>query len=219
MTPSTSPRHDASALCADVRELTRRFKAGGRPSFAAFEGLVSLLLSTTVLHPSGIVRLRYHKADRDTATVGGARHLLDPLPLNDGRLLRMAVDLFLARDDPRGPLLKVRKSSFQYQLDRQAEQWVFRYDYDRESNPHAHPQAHLQLRGELQERSVLAQRRALERLHLPTGRMPLEGVIRLLVEEFGVACNQPRAIWRPVLAEAERAFLEIAHQPLPGPAA
>lgn len=49
--------------------------------------------------------------------------------------------------------------------------------------------------------------------------MPLEGVIRLLVEEFGVPCNQPPAIWRPVLAEAERAFLEIAHQPLSGPAA
>jgi hypothetical protein len=27
------------------------------------------------------------------------------------------------------------------------------------------------------------------------------------------------AVWRPVLAEAERAFLEIAHQPLSGPAA
>ncbi len=49
--------------------------------------------------------------------------------------------------------------------------------------------------------------------------MPLEGVIRLLVEEFGVQCNQPASVWRPVLAETERSFLEIAHVPLSGPAA
>lgn len=220
MTRSGSSRPDASALCADVRELTRRSKAGGRPSFAAFEDLVALLLRTTILHPSGVIRLSYSGNDRDQATVGGLRHILDPLPLNDGRLLlRMTIDLFLARDDPRGPLLKVQKSSFQYQLDSLAEHWVFRYDYDRESDPRGHPQAHLQLRGELDERSVLARRRALERLHLPTGRMPLEGVIRLLVEEFGVPCNQPATVWRPMLADAERAFLAIAHQPLSGPAA
>lgn len=143
MTRSGSPRPDASALCADVRELTRRSKAGGRPSFAAFEDLVALLLRTTILHPSGVVRLSYSGNDRDQATVGGLRHILDPLPLNDGRLLRLTIDLFLARDDPRGPLLK----------------------------------------------------------------------------EFGVPCNQPATVWRPMLAEAERSFLEIAHQPLSGPAA
>lgn len=218
MTRSGSRPRDANALRAEVRELTERYRSGGRPAFVALENLIGLLLRLTVLHRSGVVRLwRQHHPDR--ATIGGARFILDPLPLNDGRLLRLAIDLFLARDDPRGPLLKVSRSSFQYQLDPEAARWVFRYEYDRDQNPHSHPQAHLQLRGDLGEPSLLAQRRALERLHFPTGRMPLEGVIRLLVEEFGVPCNQPASVWRPVLAETERSFLEIAHVPLSGPAA
>jgi hypothetical protein len=49
--------------------------------------------------------------------------ILDPLRLNDGRLLRLAIDPFLARE----------------------------------------------------ERSPLSQRRALERLHFPTGRLKVEG--------------------------------------------
>jgi hypothetical protein len=31
--------------------------------------------------------------------------------------------------------------------------------------------------------------------------------------------GRPATVWRPMLAEAERAFLAIAHQPLSGPAA
>ena len=56
----------------------------------------------------------------------------------------------------------------------------------------------------------------LHRVHFPTGRMPLEGVIRLLADQFGVPCAEDASTWRPVLAETERAFLDIAHMPLSG---
>jgi hypothetical protein len=46
----------------------------------------------------------------------------------------------------------------------------------------------------------------------------MEGVIRLLADQFGVPCNEPPEVWRPVLAEAEQTFLDIAHRPLSGPA-
>jgi hypothetical protein len=47
--------------------------------------------------------------------------------------------------------------------------------------------------------------------------MPLEGVIRLLADQFAVPCARDAAVWRPVLTEAEREFLKIAHVPLTGP--
>jgi len=61
--------------------------------------------------------------------------------------------------------------------------------------------------------------RPLERVHFPTGRFSIEGIVRLLAEEFDVPTNRDAAIWRPVLAASEREFLEIAHLPLSGPSA
>jgi hypothetical protein len=139
------------------------------------------------------------------------------LPLNDGRFLRVGSTLFLDRGDERGPLLKVRESSYQYQDDPNGDGWIFRYDYLRDPVAGSHPQAHLQLRADLVTPGVLPRSLLLERIHFPTGRMALEGVIRLLAEEFGVPCNEPPWVWRPVLAEAEQAFLEVAHWPLSGP--
>lgn len=104
-----------------------------------------------------------------------------------------------------GSRLKVKTSSFQYQLDPEGEKWVFRYDYLREP-PEPHPAAHLQIRGGLIE-ACLPDARALERVHFPTHRVSLEAVIRLLVEEFAVPTSEPRHVWRPVLAESESAFL------------
>jgi hypothetical protein len=139
------------------------------------------------------------------------------LPLNDGRFLRLHVTLSL-EDTPEGRRLKVLKSSFQYQVDQQGERWIVRYDYLREPGPDPHPQAHVQIRGALLEAGVPARRGLLEHVHFPTGRVSVEAVIRLLADQFSVPCNEQPEVWRPVLAESERLFQEIAHRPLSGPA-
>lgn len=209
---------DVAALVGNARDLTRRYMAGGRQAFDPFQQLAALLFDLTVLRPGSMVRLSYGPTGRDKAVLGGPAGPTDPLRLNDGRFLRLSMSLYLATDDPRGQLLKVSASSFQYQADEAGKRWIIRYDYLREPGPDAHPQAHLQLRGSLAEPAVLPAGRPLERIHFPTGRVSVEGMIRLLADQFGVACNQPAEVGRPVLTEAEQTFLEIAHRPLSGPA-
>ena len=45
--------------------------------------------------------------------------------------------------------------------------------------------------------------------------MALEGVIRVLADEFDVPCAEGSDIWRPALREAERVFASIAHDRVP----
>jgi hypothetical protein len=137
----------------------------------------------------------------------------DPVPLTDGRYLRVSVSMGLV-DTPDGPRLKVFKSGYQYQVDQTGEEWICRYDYLREPGDNPHPSAHLQISGNSTEGSPVPY---LHKVHFPTGRIALEAVARLLAEQFNVPCNQPADIWRPALAESERAFEEIAHRPLSGP--
>lgn len=109
----------------------------------------------------------------------------------------------------------MEKAGYQYQVDQDGECWVFRYDYVR-IPPEPHPGAHLQIRGNLVE-DCLPLGVSLERIHFPTMHISLESVIRLLADGFGVPCNGPPEIWRPVLAESERLFLDIAHRPTTSP--
>ena len=205
---------DLPFLLGEVRTLTDRYKAGSSDSFEAFRALLTLLLGYTILAPHGAVRL--HRGPAGYA-LGGWDGPQDPLPLNDGRDLRLSVALYLA-DTPHGPRLKVKDAGYQYQSDRDGERWIFRYDYLRHP-PAPHPAAHLQLHARLEEADCLPPGRPLERIHFPTHRVSIEMVIRLLADQFGVPCHEPPEIWRPVLDESERRFLEIAHPPLPGAAA
>lgn len=140
----------------------------------------------------------------------------DPVPLTDGRFLRFGIFLYLEHTQD-GPRVKVSSSSFQYQMDREGDHWIFRYDYLRDA-PDVHPSTHLHIRGSLTE-SCLPSDCTLERVHFPTNRIALEAVIRMLVEQFEVPSNQSAEIWRPLLAETEQAFLAIAHRSISGPGA
>ena len=79
--------------------------------------------------------------------------------------------------------LKVEKSVYQYQLDPDGEHWIVRYDYLRYPEE-PHPGAHVQIRGSLTETAVTPVRGTLERIHFPTGRVSIEAVIRMLVEQL-----------------------------------
>jgi hypothetical protein len=150
-----------------VRDLTRRYQDGGRPAFRAFEELASLLLHLTVLDATGIVRLTY-ATSRDRAALGGSGGPTDPLPLNDGRFLRVSVSLYLTERNR----LAVSTSSYQYQVDRDGDRWIFRYDYLREPGPQPHPSAHFQVRSTLSESDVLGADQPLIGSTSPQGVSP-----------------------------------------------
>ena len=209
------PQSRSNYRLAEARALTERFKAGGPDSFNAFLELISLLLTVTVLDHAGAVRLTTGPRP-NTAVLGGWRGPIDPLPLTNGRFLRLTMVLYLEATEE-GSRLKVEEASYQYQFDRYGDQWIFRYDYLRNPPP-PYPASHLQIRGRLVE-DCLPSDMPLERVHFPAGRLSLEAVIRLLVDQFGVRSRERPDVWRPVLAETERSFLAIAHRALSGPEA
>ena len=206
------PPPDLQQYLGRARDLNTRYQGGGSAAFDAFRELAQFILSLTVMAPgSGLLLQRGPR--REINNVVG-RIGTDRIRLSNGLWLRVLIQLYLDRAD--GDKLKVSKSLFQYQLDEDAEHWGFRYDYIRDPKDE-HPSAHIQIKGTLTEAGIVPVRGTLERVHFPTGRVGLEAVVRLLVEQFGLETNEPMAIWRPVLAETESAFLKIAHRALSGP--
>jgi hypothetical protein len=207
---------DLDSALGKVRELSAAYQSGRPESFAAFRDLAQMLLGCTVLADGQHVRLTGRRSSGGDLALGGTGGPTDPVKLRDGRWLRVSVSLYRDTDDERGPLLKVRQSSFQYQTDRPGDDWAFRYDYLRQRQQDPHPTAHLQIRGTLTEQ-VLGSGQTLERVHFPTGRISIEAVIRLLVEQFHVPTKADAAWWRPVLTVSEKIFHDIAHRPESGP--
>jgi hypothetical protein len=203
---------DLSYHLGRARDLTTQYQAGGNGAFWPFLELAQFVLLLTIMdRGSGLIMQKGPRSGINNVVgrTGG-----DRIRLNDGRWLRILMQLYL--DPAADNRLKVSKSLFQYQVDEEAEQWAFRYDYIRDQKDD-HPSAHIQIRGALTETEIVPVRGTLERVHFPTGRVGLEAVIRLLVEQYGISTNEEPDVWRPVLAETESAFLKIAHLPISGP--
>ncbi|MEU6904417.1 hypothetical protein ACWDZW_02720 [Streptomyces coeruleorubidus] len=109
----------------------------------------------------------------------------------------------------------VPRSSFQYQETEEDHSAIFRYDYLR-AQKDEHPRSHLNIHGHL-DYDFLGGRRPLEEVHFPTGRIPIEAVIRLLIVQFEVPAATLDDVWMPVLTTSEAAFREICEKPLSGP--
>lgn len=203
------------AARAKVVELNKRYLSGKPDAFDATLDLLNLLLGLTVMAKGQSLR-----STRNVDGKGNARVIGDPyrpVLLNDGRYLRVLVSLKL-EDDPESKMTKLRvyNASFQYQHDRDDDsRWIVRYDYVRNQTKH-HPSSHVQVLADLSH-SCLPEGQSFSRIHLPTGRISAEAVIRLLADQFGVECNTDSSLWRPVLAESEQQFNRIAHKPLSGP--
>jgi hypothetical protein len=216
-TPSSPPlpSPEPARSIAEASRLTAGYLAGDAGSFRAFRDLAQLLLQLTILDAHEFVQLSREVPGPDRApqrVLGGRGGLpTRPVRLRDGRYLRVSVALWLA-DTADGRRLKVSDSSYQYQADRDGEQEIFRFDYLRQ--PHRlEPAAHLNLYADLAIPGVLPAGRPHSRVHYPTGRVPLEAVIRLLADDFQVPCATPDHVWRPVLRASEQAFHDIAHRP------
>lgn len=209
------PTSKLPALLGHLRELTQEYLTGGPDSFDAFRDLASQLLNITVLKPGAVVRQLASGARPGEMLLGGVPEPTDPLPLTDGRFLRLTISLFRERVEG-GYRLKVRKSAFQYQEHRDDKaSWIFRYDYLR-NPPEREPGAHLQINGSL-ARAVLPDGKPLGRVRFPTMRVSLEAIIRPLVEEFGVPCNESESVWGPALESTESVFFDIQHLPVRSP--
>lgn len=141
-----------------------------------------------------------------------------PLPLRNGAFLRL---LLTFRVEPslsaNGALkLKTISSNVQYQLRADDdESWVFRYEYFRRA-PNQYAPGHIHIRGTPHQQECLPGRKPLEDVHFPTGRVTLESIIRLLIDDFGIPANEDPEVWRPLLHETEQTFIKIARQPVSG---
>ncbi len=55
-----------------------------------------------------------------------------------------------------------------------------------------------------------------ERIHFPTTRVPLEALIRLLIDHFHIPSHLPRVAWRKLLTYTESEFLDITQRGISG---
>lgn len=208
------PLAEPGALLGRVRGLSAAFLSGEPHGFEDLRELTDLLLRRTVLHPSGGITQAQGQRP-DTRVLGGWGGPLDPLPLTNGRFLRLSLTLFRELTD-QGYRIKVADAAYQYQADRNGNDWIFRYDFLR-NPPAPHPASHLQVNAVIPE-GWLPEGMPLSRVHFPTDRISFEAVIRLLIEQFGVDANEPADVWRPLLTESEALFLGVRHRSLSGPA-
>ncbi|MGC9538017.1 hypothetical protein [Streptomyces sp. UG1] len=199
---------------AEVRALTAKVHQGGRQSAKAFRDLAQKLLAITVMAQGQHLVLRPNQTGTGPWVMEGAHKSqiasdAGMVKLRDGHWLRVGYLLSLTANDR----LAVTESKIQYQWTDGDRSEVFRYDYAYEAEGQ-HPAAHLNIHALLRQPDDLGSSEwPLERVHFPTGRTSLEQVLRLLAQGFGVATAKSIEVWEPVLAEAERMFYEVAHQP------
>lgn len=207
----------AAQYLTDAKALTERFKAGSGDSPRAFGELVQLLLQLTVVKEGASVTYSSRREPGKAKEV----HLISgrgqkALPLSDDRYFWLSFSLFREQVDESKHRLKVARSAFCYQADEKGDCPIFRYEFLREP-PDPHPGSHAHVHGTLSEPDCLPAEKPLHKVHFPTRRIPLEAILRLLIQEFGVQARTDVTTWRPVLAWTENAFLEIAHEQISDP--
>jgi hypothetical protein len=214
-----------AAVLGEARAHSRQYIEGGHEAFGSYRDLLALLFNLTVGAVGNAIVVNVGADGPDRGVISPQGFPERNMALLDGRFLKFNINLFLGETDraPGRTVMKVRAEVFQYQLEPSAESdaWVFRYEYDRETKAGSpHPPAHLHVKARLLDEvaAVIPEgARPLERVHFPTGRVSVPGIIRLLVEQFGCPTDEPPDCWRPVLAAVEEEFHAIAHQPLSGP--
>ena len=182
--------------------------------FDAFRELIQKLLVLTVMDGGGRVGFdqSWVPDSRTKLLVGRSQDLdLNTIPLKNGCYLRITMTVRITTNNH----LAVPVSSFQYQAHEGDQAEIFRYDYTREQKDR-HPRAHLNVHGNLSQ-SVLPRGKHLQSVHFPTGRIPLEAVIRLLIEQFEVPAATSDDVWMAALAASEDEFRQVCDRPLSGP--
>ncbi len=166
-----------------------------------FADLVGRVVNTTVSpYPVAFVPLERPEFE---GIVGFCPHkVAEPMQLTNGRYLYAYQRVGLRRPER---YLTTLEYAYTYQETEHEDSWIFRYEYQRE--PHAgypYPLAHVHVNG---SPAGYEGPKPFPDLHLPTGRVTIEAVVRHLIEEHDVPTNSSN--WPTELQETEDAFREI----------
>lgn len=170
-----------------------------------FAGLVARVVNTTVSHDRVQVLPFAHSGDWTrwnwvVAALDGPSPR--PIELTDGSWLLLEQRLGL-REKSGDLWLTTLSYRYRWQADSDDGSWLIRWEYKREGAG-AYPAAHLHVNASPER---YAHEKHFGKLHLPTSRVPLEGVVRFLITEIGVEPISEN--WHETLTEAERVFNDI----------
>lgn len=208
--PSKAKANEALANALRLLDLTL---AGGKESPAHFRDLLQHLLSKTILHHTSFIRVlrrgqKFHFTGPDLDESAPASAGSEPyraLKLNDGRFLYIWYEGTIAADD--NQWLKIFQSKFSYRLDEGGYTEVFRFDHTRLMK-NEYPSSHLHVNGKWTFEPP-SHFKDLPKIHFPVVRPTIEGVIRILINDFGVESSTERDLWEPMLEACEDRFKEV----------
>jgi hypothetical protein len=133
-----------------------------------------------------------------------------PMRLQNDRFLYLYHRLGLRRDER---FLTTLEYGYVYQESEDPDSWIFRYEYQREpATGYRYPKAHLHLNA---DPPGYPGTKPFPKLHIPTGRVTVEMIVRHLLDEHGLPCISPH--WQDVLQQTEADFAEIQRRRLIAP--
>jgi hypothetical protein len=139
-----------------------------------------------------------------------------PLDTNYGRLYFVLYQVVDARDTGKTgkARYRLRTLEYGYYLQETADQRraaLFRWEYASDP-PMEHPHQHVQIRTTLTS-DALQRPIDLDKVHVPTGWVTIEQVIRFLIADLGVQPPCGADKWEQILHESEQKFLEFTSTP------
>jgi hypothetical protein len=179
-----------------------RTTAKARRAAQEFGGLVGEVINATVSKaPIAYVEVS-DSPEFDGFVARAPNRTPDALPLNDGRYLYLIQRLGLRRDEKYLTTLEYR---YVYQATQDPDSWIFRYEYQREpAEGYPYPVANLQINA---SPDSYAGDKRFRDLHLPTGRVTIEDIVRHLIDEHGL--EPVSDDWGETLSATEESFKEI----------
>jgi hypothetical protein len=186
--------------------------AGGDESAMHFREFLQFLLSRTIMKDTSFLKVQ-QRNDRfiisgpnysnEQIATAKPKELLRSLKLNDGHYLYLFYEAALDRTDH--DYLKIQLTKMSYHLDEWGREQLFRFDHLRKA-PNKYPFSHLHVYGTWMHGYS---GKELKSVHFPVIRPTVEGIIRLLIDEFGVPCSLPDKEWREMLDQSEQKFVEV----------
>lgn len=131
---------------------------------------------------------------------------MDPTPLTSDPLIALTVGQnfrIIRAEGDRGPY-RVTTVSYFYSLETADHREIINFQWTPES-PRGMTFPHLHIGSAVTRHASLIRPRDLHKAHIPTGRVSLESVIRLAIDEFGVEPKKPA--WSDILSTSEAAFM------------
>ncbi|HVC33571.1 MAG TPA: hypothetical protein VNL16_08690 [Chloroflexota bacterium] len=137
------------------------------------------------------------------AVVQGSHQVFRAIRLGNGHYLSVRMDVHLIPD---GVSTDANSIAYRQSEETRGDDWIFRYEYERlqaESGTYPYPVAHWHVNA---TPAAYAGARPFPELHLPTGRLSLEDIIRHLIVEHAVPTLCPRADALAFLDEQRNTF-------------